>query len=173
MAPTSAQSPDSVAAKAVQDQNTNVRPANMLRLMRFRSVAAMFWVRRAVADAARRLQAPTCQLIFKDFTDRSGNVLSANLSRLGMTPAEFVERGLLFVDASDERPCLIGSRGAFTSPGSRLIFVCASRLVPMNSPPRSQIELLIIHEALHALGLGENPPTSARITSQVFLRCGS
>jgi hypothetical protein len=130
-------------------------------------------MQRAVKDAARRFQQADCRRLLTDFTDESGNPLSANLSPLAMTPAEFIERGLLFVDASDERPCLTDLRAAFTSPGSRVIFVCASRLVPLNSEPSPKIALLIIHEALHALGLGENPPTSASITRQVARRCHS
>ena len=30
----------------------------------------------------------------------------------------------------------------------------------------------MIHEFLHTLGLGENPPTSQAITEQVEFRCG-
>ena len=33
-------------------------------------------------------------------------------------------------------------------------------------------EILLIHELLHSLGLGENPPTSAQITNTVMARCG-
>jgi hypothetical protein len=29
----------------------------------------------------------------------------------------------------------------------------------------------VIHEALHTLGLGENPPTSTEITSRIAARC--
>ena len=31
---------------------------------------------------------------------------------------------------------------------------------------------LLIHELLHTLGLGENPPTRSRITDAVMNRCG-
>ncbi len=31
---------------------------------------------------------------------------------------------------------------------------------------------MIIHESLHSLGLGENPPRSQDITSRVTERCG-
>ncbi len=31
---------------------------------------------------------------------------------------------------------------------------------------------VVIHEMLHALGLGEDPPTSEEITRQVAKRCG-
>lgn len=34
-------------------------------------------------------------------------------------------------------------------------------------------ELVIIHELLHALGLGENPPTSHEIVALVWRRCGA
>jgi hypothetical protein len=145
------------------------------RLMRFRSVLAMFWMKRAVDDAARRLRNPECQRILTDLADPSGQLLSINLRRLEMTPAEFVERGLWFVDASDEPQCLIDFRAAFTSSGSRVIFICAARLFPPNSGPgeAAAARLVVIHEALHALGLAENPPKSSEITRQVVLRCGS
>jgi hypothetical protein len=32
-------------------------------------------------------------------------------------------------------------------------------------------EATVIHEALHTLGLGENPPTSREITAGVLKRC--
>ncbi|MGH9253012.1 MAG: hypothetical protein ACRD3C_00415 [Vicinamibacterales bacterium] len=32
---------------------------------------------------------------------------------------------------------------------------------------------LVIHEFLHALGLGENPPTSDEITERVTAKCGA
>ena len=34
-------------------------------------------------------------------------------------------------------------------------------------------EVVIIHELLHALGLGENPPTESGITHQIFARCSA
>lgn len=162
-----------VAAGAVGGTRAQVDPQPGPQLAHSRSVLAAFWMRWAVNDAARRLQKPDCRRILTDFTDQSGNLLSANLSRLAMTPVEFIERGLFFVDASDRGPCLSDSRGMFTFPGSRVIFVCATQLVPMTSAPSPKIGLLIIHEALHALGLGENPPSSARISRQVARRCDS
>lgn len=35
----------------------------------------------------------------------------------------------------------------------------------------SHAEAIVIHEMLHSLGLGENPPTSDYITSRVMERC--
>jgi hypothetical protein len=37
---------------------------------------------------------------------------------------------------------------------------------------RAAAEIIVIHEFLHALGLGENPPTSDEITERVTARCG-
>jgi hypothetical protein len=31
---------------------------------------------------------------------------------------------------------------------------------------------MIIHEMMHTLGLGENPPTTFEITERVMARCG-
>jgi hypothetical protein len=36
----------------------------------------------------------------------------------------------------------------------------------------SRAEIAVIHEALHTLGLGENPPDSREITRLVTERCG-
>jgi len=32
-------------------------------------------------------------------------------------------------------------------------------------------DVALIHESLHSLGLGENPPSSSEITSRVISRC--
>jgi hypothetical protein len=34
-------------------------------------------------------------------------------------------------------------------------------------------QAIVIHEALHTLGLGENPPSSAEITARVLASCRS
>ena len=36
---------------------------------------------------------------------------------------------------------------------------------------RQEQEAVLIHELLHSLGLGENPPDSAAITDRVMARC--
>jgi hypothetical protein len=33
--------------------------------------------------------------------------------------------------------------------------------------------VIVLHEALHSLGLEENPPSSEEITYRVMARCGS
>jgi hypothetical protein len=54
-----------------------------------------------------------------------------------------------------------------------LIRVCGNRFTWSFSQNSTATEIVVIHEFLHALGLGENPPTSAAITERVTLRCGS
>jgi hypothetical protein len=57
---------------------------------------------------------------------------------------------------------------AFTQPGSLAVRVCP--LVARQDP--DTVELIVLHEMLHSLGLQENPPTSQQITQQVRRRCG-
>ena len=79
---------------------------------------------------------------------------------------------LVFVDGGETQSCAKGAL-AVTEPGSRVVRVCSSRLVWtwQQNPGTSWRRL--IHEALHTLGLGENPPSSAEITSTVLKRCGT
>ena len=63
---------------------------------------------------------------------------------------------------------------AFTSPGSQVVRFCGDRFTRAIS--RRGIGFLataVIHEELHSLGLGENPPSSTEITRRVEFRCGS
>jgi len=53
-----------------------------------------------------------------------------------------------------------------------VIYVCGTRFTDRFAR-RIAGEILLIHELLHALGLGENPPTSAHITDAVRIRCGN
>jgi hypothetical protein len=46
-----------------------------------------------------------------------------------------------------------------------------SRFAKVQAETPSVAEFMIIHEMLHTLCLGENPPTSFEITEQVMKRC--
>jgi hypothetical protein len=128
-------------------------------------------VERAIDGAKQRLTRPECQHVFTDFQDRSGNSLLANLVATGKTPGDYLDE-LWFVDGTDARPCQRANFvAAFTSPGDRVVYVCASRFGLQVA--QDHAELVIIHELLHSLGLGENPPTSGQITAQVARRCHS
>jgi hypothetical protein len=130
------------------------------------------YVARSIAGARQRLADPVCQQVLTDFRDGSGNTLLANLEAMQKGPVEFLDL-IWFLDASELRPCKRRRElVAYTSPGQRVIYVCGSRFVhPIFRLDGPLAELLILHEFLHALGLGENPPTSEQITRQIAKRC--
>jgi len=82
-------------------------------------------------------------------------------------------RVLRFYDDRRAPRCHAGKALAFTQAGSLLIRVCGNRFTWSYSQNSTATEIVVIHEFLHALGLGENPPTSGAITERVALRCGS
>ena len=127
-----------------------------------------FIFERALDGAARKLTQPDCQSVFGIFRDASGTPLSERLAALGLTVVEYL-RFVVFVDGAQ------GCRDemAHTKPGSRVVFVCSRRFeVGWRNDP-DHAEAAIIHEVLHTLGLGENPPASAEITAVVRGACRS
>ena len=126
----------------------------------------------ALPGVVRRLAEPRCQLLFDDFTDRFGRPLRNAPRAAGRRPIEVLDE-LYFADGEFSRQCRDNpSVAAFTSPQSRVIHVCGARFADAFARDLTGAELLIIHELLHTLGLGENPPTSAEITAAVRHRCG-
>jgi hypothetical protein len=127
-------------------------------------------VRAAIRGASLRLERPRCRRIVSDFTDASGRNLQDNLDALGQTPAGYL--GLIvFVDGQGLRRCVEEKVLALTTPGSRVIHICPQFGGNQRRDP-ALAEAVIIHEALHSLGLTENPPSSLEITRRVFDRCG-
>jgi hypothetical protein len=60
---------------------------------------------------------------------------------------------------------------AIAAVGSRAVYVCPRAIVAWAHRNRAWAEATLIHEALHTLGLGENPPSSVEITERVIQRC--
>ena len=125
-----------------------------------------------MTGARRRLARLDCQALFTDFVDRDGDTLAAILDESGRTAAAYLG-DLYFVEANTSRQCrrhppLV----AYTASRHRVIYLCTWRFVGYFSEKTSAGEILLIHELLHALGLGENPPTSDDITDRVWARCG-
>lgn len=62
---------------------------------------------------------------------------------------------------------------AYTTPGGSVVYACTGRFRrwQAGSGPSAPVNVLI-HETLHTLGLGENPPTTEEITARVEARCG-
>jgi hypothetical protein len=122
----------------------------------------------AVKGALARLARPGCQDVFSDFADEAGRSLSSTLAASKRSAAEAF-RLMRFVDGRQAPQCRWGPRLAFTQTGSRVIYICSLHFRDQN---RTTTEIILIHEFLHTLGLGENPPASEAITERVAARCG-
>jgi hypothetical protein len=125
-------------------------------------------VARALGAAAQKLTRPECQALLDEFEDTSGRPLRAVLEASGRQAPEYLE-WVFFYDAPP-RLCATSVLAA-TTPGSRAVFVCGARFArQMRTDPR-HAEGTLIHEILHSLGLGENPPSPDYISQRVRARC--
>jgi hypothetical protein len=128
-------------------------------------------VSQAIRGAGLKLARPECEGLLDEFADAEGRPLRAALAAQGLDAGTFLSQ-VFFYDAPPvacEGLTLAGSHLV----GSRVIRVCGRRFARAWAESSSHAEAVIIHEMLHALGLGENPPTSAYITKRVFARCGA
>jgi hypothetical protein len=125
-----------------------------------------------IAEAVRRLGDPECARILTDFVDTTDRPLAKTLEALGVTAPAYLSL-LWFVDGTYDSLCQPRQPpvAAFTQRGGRAVYVCRSAFLEVVR--QGTAELVIIHEMLHSLGLGENPPhpTSLTITRQVAKRC--
>jgi hypothetical protein len=124
-------------------------------------------LKRARQGARERLADPQCLAVLTDFESVNGGRLDLVLRASGRTAQEQLD--LLVFESGLGRPiCERRVSLAFTRIGSTVVSIC---LRPFTlRPPREQ-EAVLIHEMLHSLGLGENPPQSVAITEQVLKRC--
>jgi hypothetical protein len=125
-------------------------------------------VARALDGAARKLTRPECQALLDEFQGVSGEPLRVALEASGLSAREYLGR-IFFYDAPP-RLCE-HSALASTLPQSRVVFVCGARFVRQMGKDSRHAEATLIHEALHSLGLGENPPSPDYITERVRARC--
>lgn len=123
----------------------------------------------AMQGAMQRLAMPQCQQLLEDFSDQAGRALRVTVAASGKSAGDLLA-DLYFADGDDTPQCRSRSvLMAFTEPGSHVVHVCGKRFV--QTADRRGLEIVLIHELLHALGLGENPPTSWQITNAVMNRC--
>lgn len=127
-------------------------------------------VERALRGAARRLESAECRRIFADFRDGSGAPLQDRLDALRLAAPDYLSY-IVFADGIGSRSCHGGDVMAVTAPGSRVVYVCGRAFVEAQARSAERAELVVLHEALHTLGLGENPPASPEITRLVGRRC--
>jgi hypothetical protein len=137
----------------------------------FTDNTALRAMKQAITGAASRLGRAECAAVLADFGNESGQDLQTLLASSGKTLSDAF--GLLrFIENGQEAQCRAPAVLAFTQRGSRLIRICGRQFKNGFSRDPRATEMIVIHEFLHSLGLGENPPTSAAITAQVTLRCG-
>jgi hypothetical protein len=129
-------------------------------------------LQRASVGALRRLQDPECQQVFSDFRDAEGRVLQEKLEALGQTGASYLRSRMWFAEASGSRACQSSETVAVTKVGSSVVFLCPRQFRERVFFDPAWVEAALIHEELHSLGLGENPPTSLEINERVARRCG-
>lgn len=124
-------------------------------------------IERALAGARRRLAADRCTSVLDDFADAGGRSLTAVAADHGPSPAASLSR-LIFRDGRESAMCRGTTVAAYTGQGSRVVFVCPARFMRIG---RDTAELVVIHELLHTLGLGERPPAPDQIDKAVAGRC--
>lgn len=156
----------------IADAQTGADRRNDARRVRLPAGAGAS-VYRAVHAMKRRLGNEPCRLLLEDFSSRaSGRPLGESLASQGRTLEQHVD-SLTFTDGSNSRGCASPSILAYTRVDGDTVHVCAGQFVRATRSDPEFAEILLIHEVLHTLGLGENPPSSAQITAQVGERCGT
>lgn len=148
------------------------RPDDGLRVVRLRvgNSDTLLAVHAALLGARRRLEKPPCRRLFLEFRDESGQVLQAQLDAVGHSPTAHLAH-LFFYDGEGKPACRDRGVLAATSPHSSVVLVCSASFGHAFKRNRRLAEAILIHELLHTLGLGENPPTSREITDRVLKAC--
>ena len=126
--------------------------------------------RRALDGAAKWLSEPKCQHLFSEFKDAKGVVLDDHLRKLETTPEGYL-RLVFFFDGARHPTCRRDGILAFTAVGSRTVYLCNGDFERAWKRDPRLAQTSLIHEMLHSLGLGENPPTPRHITERVQALC--
>jgi len=140
--------------------------------VRVAQTEAAYAVKRALRGADRRLAEPACRQVLTDFRVASGVTPQDVLEASGVSGRMYL-RWIVFADGRGTNGCRSKATLAVTEPGSRVVFICPQAFLEDEGRNRAHAEATLIHEMLHTLGLGENPPRSAEITERVLSRCGS
>ena len=125
--------------------------------------------RQALGQAQRLLAEPRCRSVLTQFADREGHALADRLKTLGVNVQTYLTM-IVFIDDSRHRSCVEGVIG-FTRPGSRVVHLCNDELKRTWQQNPTYVVAAFIHEMLHTLGLGENPPSTQDITRRVRQEC--
>jgi hypothetical protein len=119
--------------------------------------------------AMRRLRDPGCQGLLEEFQGADGSPLAAKLASFGVSADQYLAM-IPFLDGTSRPLCKGGQSQLLTTRGVARIAVCQPFLQTVERE-RVTAEVYVIHEMLHTLGLGENPPSSQQITQRVKRQC--
>lgn len=126
--------------------------------------------RGALRAAAKRLAKPACQSLLSEFRDERGLPLTEKLRELGASAQGYL-RLVVFLDGGASPQCAKPGVLAFTSRNSRVVYLCGRDFERATHRDPRETQITIIHELLHTLGLGENPPSPRDISFRVLQRC--
>lgn len=158
---------DGTEASSTETSRSSVTKWSRVRLT---DPFAAYETRRALDRARALLAQPRCAAVLTDFDDREGRPLAERVSALGVDAQAYLEL-IVFIDGTRDELCTKGVM-AFTAPGSRVVRLCATEVTRTSQVWRDYVAVALIHEMLHTLGLGENPPASHEITRRVLNGCG-
>jgi hypothetical protein len=126
--------------------------------------------RGALRAASRRLAKPACQSVLSEFSDERGLPLTEKLRELGVSPEGYL-RLIVFLDGGGSPQCAKSGVLAFTSRNSRVVYLCGRDFERAARRDPRETQITLVHELLHTLGLGENPPSPRDISFRVLQRC--
>jgi hypothetical protein len=129
-------------------------------------------VRAAVEEAVQRVEGAHCQVLFQEFRDTQGRPLHERVTESRLSAGQLL-RTIRFVSGAGGVPCASRDVLAYSKPGLRTVAVCPESFARVQRTTPDLASYIVIHEMLHTLGLGENPPTSLEITARVRKRCGT
>jgi hypothetical protein len=136
-----------------------------------KDASTRFAAQHALREASTRLLDSKCQGVVSEFRDERGRPLTDKLSALGMTAQGFLEL-VIFQDAGERLgKCDRQGTLAFTTPGDRIVYLCGRAFERAWRRNPDEAQNTMIHEMLHALGLGENPPSPREISYRIRQLC--
>ena len=124
----------------------------------------------SLTGAAQWLATERCRGVLSEFRDTHGRPLTERLEAHGVDVQTYLTF-LLFRDGGGSAPCADDLTFAVTTPRGRVVFVCGRRFERVWRASAARAQAVVIHEMLHTLGLGENPPTSQSVTERILTLC--
>ncbi|HQQ77001.1 MAG TPA: hypothetical protein PLB01_06570 [Thermoanaerobaculia bacterium] len=119
--------------------------------------------------AAERLGTSACRGIFEELPDFTGRPVARRLEAGERSPSSHFAR-LTFL-GSTEGPCRYSGTAAWSVAGDTRVRVCARTFGAVAAHDRREAAAVLIHEALHTLGVGEDAAKEP-LTAFVRRRCG-